>query len=124
MQPARADQPSCPLPTPVINPEPTNHLCLQGAVPVIAYQKEDTVHNIYESLICNEFLEDFQPTPAMLPPHPAVKARARLIIDRLLGNICMHGYNMCTQAPANDVQRLLVEHELPMHSPVAVMACR
>ena len=36
---------------------------------------------VYESNICLEFLEDFQPSPSLMPPHPAVRARARLIMD-------------------------------------------
>ena len=36
---------------------------------------------VYESNICLEFLEDYAPSPSLLPPHPAVRARARLIID-------------------------------------------
>jgi glutathione S-transferase len=39
------------------------------------------MEQIYESNICNEFLEDYQPSPSMLPPHPAVRARARIIIS-------------------------------------------
>lgn len=35
---------------------------------------------IYESNICNEFLEDYRPNPSLLPPHPAVRARARIIV--------------------------------------------
>ncbi|CAL8468830.1 g8371 [Coccomyxa elongata] len=53
-----------------------------GKVPVLAYEEEHTIHQIYESNICNEFLEDFQPEPSLLPPHPAVRARARIIIAR------------------------------------------
>ncbi|KAK9915028.1 hypothetical protein WJX75_003796 [Coccomyxa subellipsoidea] len=53
-----------------------------GKVPVLAYEEERTIHQIYESNICNEFLEDYQPSPSLLPPHPAVRARARIIIAR------------------------------------------
>ena len=36
---------------------------------------------VYESNICLEFLEDYAASPSLLPPHPAVRARARLIVD-------------------------------------------
>ncbi|KAK9824676.1 hypothetical protein WJX72_012280 [[Myrmecia] bisecta] len=76
----RDDKGSWGLPKP--KPDWFLRLNPQGAVPVLAYQEEDTVHNIYESLICNEFLDEMAAEPALMPPHPAVKARARLIVDR------------------------------------------
>lgn len=56
-----------------------------GKVPALAYEEDGTLHNIYESSICNEFLEDYAPppeAPALLPPHPATRAHARIVIDR------------------------------------------
>ena len=51
-------------------------------VPVIAYKEGNTTHSVYESLICNEFLEDHLPKDqVLLPEHPADKAKARIIID-------------------------------------------
>ncbi|BDA45327.1 probable glutathione S-transferase omega-1 [Coccomyxa sp. Obi] len=57
-----------------------------GKVPVLAYKDEKTQqpHSVYESLICNEFLEDFAAAPGrppLLPPHPALRAKARIIMD-------------------------------------------
>ena len=37
---------------------------------------------VYESNICNEFLEDYRAEPPLLPPHPAVRARGRMIIQQ------------------------------------------
>ena len=37
---------------------------------------------VYESNICNEFLEDYRAEPPLLPPHPAVRAQARMIIQQ------------------------------------------
>ncbi|EIE20099.1 glutathione S-transferase [Coccomyxa subellipsoidea C-169] len=57
-----------------------------GKVPVLAYKDEKTQqpHSVYESLICNEFLEDYAPAPGhppLLPPHPALRAKARIVMD-------------------------------------------
>ena len=55
-------------------------------MPVIAYrQNGEKLVSIYESLICNEFLEDFAPNPeypALFPLESYNRARARLLIDR------------------------------------------
>ena len=61
-----------------------NFILLQ--VPTLVYRQDNgQVKSVYESLICNEFLEDFAPSPehpALFPGNPADKARARMIIDR------------------------------------------
>lgn len=54
---------------------------------MLAYRegKDTEVKSVYESLICNEFLEDFFPHPehpALFPLSAIAKARARIIIDR------------------------------------------
>lgn len=55
-------------------------------VPILAYHEDGSrVVSVYESLICNEFLEDYAPHPeypALYPSHLGEKARARQIIDR------------------------------------------
>ena len=55
-------------------------------VPCLAYREENgEIHSVYESLICNEFLEEFASPPAyqaIFPHNPAEKAQARIIIDR------------------------------------------
>jgi glutathione S-transferase len=38
--------------------------------------------SMYESLICNEFIDDAYPGPALMPPAPLARARARLLIDQ------------------------------------------
>ena len=48
-----------------------------GKVPTLAYKEGDTTLSVYESNICNEFLEDFQPQPSLFSGHPVVKARQR-----------------------------------------------
>lgn len=52
-----------------------------GGVPVIGYKDADGTHLINESVTLLEFLEDYQPTPALYPAHPAAKAKARNIIS-------------------------------------------
>ena len=37
---------------------------------------------MYESLICNEYLEDLIPEPALLPTSAIGKAKVRLLIDQ------------------------------------------
>ena len=55
-------------------------------VPILAYRDNgDSLVSVYESLICNEFLEDYASHPEyppLFPLHPGEKAKARLIIDR------------------------------------------
>lgn len=54
-------------------------------VPVLAYMEEGgQIRSVYESIICNEFLEEFAPHPeypAIYPLHPVDKAHARMVID-------------------------------------------
>lgn len=51
-------------------------------MPVLAYKEGDKVHSVYESLICNEFLEEHLPKEQpLLPEHPVAKAHDRIIID-------------------------------------------
>lgn len=40
------------------------------------------VRSVYESLICNEYLEERHPVPALLPSDPVARAHARIVIDR------------------------------------------
>ena len=72
-------------------------------VPVLAWEEDGELLSVYESLICNEFLEvsfsvgsaptqvsewtvqEYAPppeAPAMLPPNPAARASCRIIMDR------------------------------------------
>ena len=59
---------------------------MTSQVPCLAYREESgQVISVYESLICNEFLEDFASPPvypSIFPPNAATRARARIIIDR------------------------------------------
>ena len=51
-------------------------------VPVLAYKEGDEACSVYESLICNEFLEDhLSKEQPLLPEHPVAKAHDRIIID-------------------------------------------
>jgi len=53
-----------------------------GAAPAGEKQPGEE-RTVYESLICNEYLEDAYPqAPPLLPAHPADRARARIIMDR------------------------------------------
>lgn len=49
-----------------------------GKVPTLAYKEADTTHSVYESNICNEFLEDYQCAPSLFASHPVRKARERM----------------------------------------------
>jgi glutathione S-transferase len=52
-------------------------------VPVLAHMDADgQVRSVYESLICDEYLEETHPEPRMLPGDPVARAHARIIIDR------------------------------------------
>jgi glutathione S-transferase len=48
-----------------------------GKVPALA--DGDTV--LYESCIINEYLDEKYPTPRLMPADPAVRAKARILID-------------------------------------------
>ena len=49
---------------------------------MLAYKEGDETHCVYESLICNEFLEEYSPKEQpLLPDHPVAKAKSRIIID-------------------------------------------
>ena len=41
------------------------------------------MHAIPESSVLLEFLEDFAPARPLLPPHPACRAAARLLVRRI-----------------------------------------
>ena len=69
---------------------------------------------IYESNICNEFLEDFQPEPSLLPPHPAVRARARIIIARFSEAFVPAFYRLLLRCTAC-LQRHLFASALHLH---------
>ena len=49
---------------------------------MLAYKEGDKTHSVYESLICNEFLEDhLSKEQPLLPEHPIATAHDRIIID-------------------------------------------
>ncbi|KAL3146074.1 hypothetical protein ABBQ38_015423 [Trebouxia sp. C0009 RCD-2024] len=52
-----------------------------GKVPTLAYKEADVTHSVYESNICDEFLEDYQSAPPLFASHPVRKAQERTIID-------------------------------------------
>lgn len=52
-------------------------------VPVLTHKDASgAVRSVYESLICNEYLEERHPVPALLPSDPVARAHARIVIDR------------------------------------------
>eukprot|EP00877_Chromochloris_zofingiensis_P011217 jgi/Chrzof1/6349/Cz18g05080.t1 len=53
-----------------------------GRVPTLVWKEGDSKESIFESLICNEFLEDLDQNTPLLPSKPAERAKARLIIDQ------------------------------------------
>ena len=55
----------------------------EGRVPVL---EEDGVV-IPESVVLNEFLEERYPEPSLLPPDPAERAFARLLVERFSANL-------------------------------------
>lgn len=54
-----------------------------GKVPTLAFKEDDTTHSVYESNICNEFLEDYQSSPSLFASHPVRKARERMYDSQL-----------------------------------------
>lgn len=59
-------------------------LAPEGKVPTLIYKEEGhTLHVIPESGVLLDFLEDYHPAPPLLPPHPACRAAARLIVRRI-----------------------------------------
>lgn len=65
-------------------------VCLFGSVPPahrlfssFFFREEHSTHAIPESSVLLEFVNDVQPSPPLLPPHPAVRAAARLIVRRV-----------------------------------------
>jgi glutathione S-transferase len=54
-----------------------------GKVPVLVVKDDGgKVQSVYESNICNEFLEDWHKATPLLPEDPVARARARMLIDR------------------------------------------
>jgi len=53
-----------------------------GRVPTLVWQDNSSTTSMYESLICNEYLEDLIPEPALLPTSAIGKAKVRLLIDQ------------------------------------------
>ena len=49
-----------------------------GKVPTLAYKEDNTTLCVYESHICNEFLEDYQEKPSLFASHPVLKACERM----------------------------------------------
>ncbi len=55
----------------------------KGMIPVLALKTpEGSVETVYESLICNEFLEDRCPDKPLLPADALQRAKVRLLLDR------------------------------------------
>ncbi|WIA20134.1 hypothetical protein OEZ85_005984 [Tetradesmus obliquus] len=52
-----------------------------GRVPTLVWKEGGDTKSMYESLICNEFINDL-PGPSLLPADPTQRAHARLIIDQ------------------------------------------
>ena len=72
-----------------------------GKVPVLVTRERGSEgassageeRTVYESLICNEYLEDAYPeAPPLLPAAPADRARARIIMDRWNSRFTPHFY--------------------------------
>lgn len=68
-------------------PEWFTRLNPKGQIPVLAYKEGEGVKTVYESLICNEYLEERFNVPALLPPDPFHRAQCRLIIDRFSSTV-------------------------------------
>lgn len=68
-----------------------------GKVPVLV---EDGAW-VYESAICNEYLEDKYPTPSLAPENPSDRAAMRLLIE------------MCNSRFVPPIIRLLYTHRKP-----------
>lgn len=68
-----------------------------GQVPVLAWKSGGKDKSVYESLICNEFVEDKYPEHRMMPSDPYEKARCKLIIDRYGNNFIPAFYKSLMQ---------------------------
>lgn len=75
-----------------------------GRVPVLA--TEDGV--IYESTVCNEWLEELFPEPPLLPREPFARARARLIIERFNQRYLPPFYHLLGE-PEDEARRAITE---------------
>eukprot|EP00884_Botryococcus_braunii_P000996 jgi/Botrbrau1/10898/Bobra.0025s0072.2 len=68
-----------------------------GQVPVLVFSEDETVHSIYESVVCMEFLEEHSRggvVPDLWPPKDAVKARGRCILHRFDTEFLPAFYNL------------------------------
>lgn len=76
---------------------------------------------LYESLVLNEFFEDFFPgTPPLLPSDPVEKARARIWIDHVAKSVVPAFMRLVMAQDAADQQRLLAEVRPPPCNPPAL----
>ncbi|KAF6255414.1 glutathione S-transferase [Scenedesmus sp. NREL 46B-D3] len=52
-----------------------------GRVPTLVWKEGSDTNSLYESLVCNEFINDL-PGPSLLPEDATQRGRARLVIDQ------------------------------------------
>ena len=84
---------------------------MTGKVPVLVERgddgKDDTAA-VYESLICNEYLEDAFPEPALMPADPAGRAAARIVMDRFNSRCMPQFYRMLVRQVLCQPEELLL----------------
>jgi len=68
------------------------------------------VRSVYESLICDEYLEETHPEPRMLPGDPVARAHARIIIDRFNSKYVPVFYRFLIRCPASAPHTRRVAH--------------
>jgi len=74
---------------------------------------------LYESNIINEYIDDRFPHPQLMPPDPAMKARARLFLFRFEQDLFMHIETVERGAQkAADKARAVIRDNLTMLTPI------
>lgn len=54
----------------------------KGQVPTLAWQEPDGPQSLYESLVCNEYVQEGFQGPGLLPDNPVARSKVRLLIDQ------------------------------------------
>lgn len=67
---------------------------------MLAWCEGSEVRTVYESLICNEFLEDAHPKPPLMPADAYSRARSRLLVERFNTSAVATFYKLLMQQDA------------------------
>ncbi|DBB03428.1 hypothetical protein WJX82_004221 [Trebouxia sp. C0006] len=86
-----------------------------GKVPTLAYKEGATTHSVYESNICNEFLEDYHPDHPLFSTQPVHKARERTIIDHFNSKFVPLFYRVLVRQDKGQQQEVAKEIQDQLH---------